>query len=77
MLLPAYDEGEAILHSIEGFLRQEYLRDRCDIIIISNYMSDETNEWFRGLSAKIVKIMEKESTKTNALQKAVKYIENK
>ena len=40
-------------------------------------MSDETNERLRDLSAKVVKITEEKSTKTNALQKAIKYIEDK
>ena len=77
VLFPAYDEDEVILHSVEDFLRQEYPRDKYDIIVISDHMSDETNERLRDLSAKVVKITEEKSTKTNALQKAIKYIEDK
>lgn len=58
VLFPAYDEDEVILHSVEDFLRQEYPRDKYDIIVISDHMSDEMNERLRDLSAKVVKITE-------------------
>ena len=76
VLFPAYKEDAVILHSIEDFLKNEYPRDLYDVIVISDQMSEETNKKLLNLSAKVVEITNSPSTKTNALRKAVEYIDN-
>ena len=76
VLFPAYKEDSVILHSVKDFLKNEYPRDLYDVIVISDQMSEETNKKLLNLSAKVVEITNSPSTKTNALRKAVEYIDN-
>ncbi|WP_304252368.1 glycosyltransferase family 2 protein [Parabacteroides gordonii] len=76
VLFPAYKEDAVILHSVEDFLKNEYPRDLYDVVVISDQMSEETNKKLLNLSAKVVEITNFPSTKTNALRKAVEYIDN-
>lgn len=76
VLFPAYKEDAVILHSVEDFLKNEYPRDLYDVVVISDQMSEETNKKLLNLSAKVVEITNSPSTKTNALRKAVEYIDN-
>ena len=76
VLFPAYKEDSVILHSVKDFLKNEYPRDLYDVIVISDQMSEETNKKLLNLSAKVVEIKNASSTKTNALRKAVEYIDN-
>ena len=76
VLFPAYKEDSVILHSVKDFLKNEYPRDLYDVIVISDQMSEKTNKKLLNLSAKVVEIKNASSTKTNALRKAVEYIDN-
>ena len=76
VLFPAYKEDSVILHPVEDFLKNEYPRDLYDVIVISDQMSEDTNKRLSDLSAKVIEITNSPSTKTNALRKAVEYIDN-
>lgn len=76
VLFPAYKEDAVILSSVKSFLKQEYPRDLYDIIVISDQMTEETNQNLKKLGALVIKVDIPQSTKTNALRSAIQYIEN-
>lgn len=75
VLFPAYKEDSVILHSVKAFFKNIYPRDLYDIIVISDQMSENTNNELKALSAKVVEVTNSPSTKTNALKNAIEYIE--
>nr|WP_129733740.1 glycosyltransferase family 2 protein [Parabacteroides goldsteinii] len=75
VLFPCYMEDEVILNSVNSFFDQEYPRELYDVIVISDRMTEETDQALRDLSALVVKADSPQSTKTNALRRAIRYIE--
>lgn len=75
VLFPCYMEDEVILNSVNSFFDQEYPRELYDVIVISDRMTEETDQALRNLSALVVKADSLQSTKTNALRRAIRYIE--
>lgn len=75
VLFPCYMEDEVILNSVNSFFDQEYPRELYDVIVISDRMTEETDQALRNLSALVVKADSPQSTKTNALRRAIRYIE--
>lgn len=76
ILYPAYKEDKVIINSVQDFLRQAYPRDKYDIIVIADQMKEKTIQELRNLSAKVITVTEKDSSKVYALQTAVNYIDN-
>lgn len=75
VLFPCYMEDEVILNSVNSFFNQEYPRELYDVIVISDRMTEETDQALWDLSALVVKADSPQSTKTNALRRAIRYIE--
>lgn len=75
VLFPAYKEDLVIINSVQTFLKNTYPRDLYDIIVISDQMSENTNTKLTDFSAKVIKVSNSPSTKTNALKNAIEYIE--
>lgn len=75
VLFPAYKEDSVILHSVKAFFKNIYPRELYDIIVISDQISESTNNELKALSAKVVEVSNSPSTKTNALKNAIEYIE--
>lgn len=75
VLFPAYKEDYVIINSVTSFFQQNYPRDKYEVIVISDQMTEKTNQTLRDLSAKIVEINVPNSSKTKALRAAVTYIE--
>ena len=75
VLFPCYMEDEVILNSVNSFFDQEYPRELYDVIVISDRMTEETDRALQDLSAVVVKADSPQSTKTNALRRAIRYIE--
>ena len=75
VLFPCYMEDEVILNSVNSFFDQEYPRELYDVIVISDRMTEETDQALWDLSALVVKADSPQSTKTNALRRAIRYIE--
>ena len=75
VLFPCYMEDEVILNSVNSFFDQEYPRELYDVIVISDRMTEETDQALQDLSALVVKADSPKSTKTNALRRAIRYIE--
>lgn len=77
VLFPAYREDTVIRESVSSFFQQDYPREQYDVYVISDQMTNETNQKLRELSAVVVEINDPKSTKTNALQAATSYIDQK
>ncbi|MDL2264967.1 glycosyltransferase family 2 protein [Parabacteroides sp. OttesenSCG-928-G07] len=76
VLFPAYKEDSVIINSVKSFFGQNYPRELYDIIVISDQMTQATNQALEDLSARVVEISLPNSSKTNALRKAMTYIED-
>lgn len=50
ILVPAYKEDRVIMECVESCLRQDYPRDRYEVVVISDRMEPETNERLSGLA---------------------------
>nr|WP_277467077.1 glycosyltransferase family 2 protein [Parabacteroides sp. PF5-6] len=77
VLFPAYREDVVIMNSVKTFLLQAYPRELFEVIVISDQMTEETNRKLIESSAHVVEINLPNSSKTNALRKAMDYIEEK
>ena len=75
VLFPAYGEDRVIINSIENFLKQDYPADKFDITVISDHMTDETNEKLNRLPVKVLQPVFKKSSKAKALQFAMSHTE--
>lgn len=71
VLIPAYREDNVILQSVCSLLEQNYPKEKYDIIVISDQMQEDTLEKLEMLSIRVVHVLEKDSTKTKALQCAM------
>ena len=71
VLFPAYHEDTVILHSIESFLQQDYPKDSYHVIVISDHMSQETNEQLSKLPITLLQPTFEQSSKAKALQYAI------
>ena len=49
ILFPAYKEDAVILHSVKQFLNQRYPQEYYQVAVISDHMTDETNDQLRQL----------------------------
>lgn len=75
ILFPAYMEDDVIIDSVQSFFKQNYPRELYDVIVISDQMTEETISVLKKTTAKITQILDPMSTKINALQEAIKNIE--
>jgi cellulose synthase/poly-beta-1,6-N-acetylglucosamine synthase-like glycosyltransferase len=76
VVFPAYKEDRVILGSVENFLEQTFPRENYDVFVVSDGMADETNAELERMSAIVIRPEFTLSTKTNALQQAITYIDN-
>lgn len=75
ILFPAYMEDDVIIDSVQSFFKQKYPRELYDVIVISDQMTEETISMLKETTAKVTQILDPMSTKINALQEAIKNIE--
>lgn len=75
VMFPAYKEDAVIIDSVTLFLLQEYPRELYDVIVIADHMRPETLSQLKRLSAQVIEIDINNSTKIQALQKAINYID--
>lgn len=75
VVFPAYMEDRVIINSVNSFLEQSYPRDKFDVFVISDRMTDDTNSVLENAGAIVLKKNFENSTKTASLQEMVKYLE--
>ena len=49
ILYPAYNEDRVIINAVEQFLLQEYPKSHYTVVVISDHMQPETNDYLRSL----------------------------
>ena len=74
VLFPAYHEDAVIIHSIESFLHQDYPKDSYHVVVISDNMSEETNQHLASLPITLLCPNFEKSSKAKALQHAISSI---
>lgn len=71
ILIPAYQEDEVILETVNEFLKQDYPKELYELFVISDRMTDTTNLQLEHLTVNVFKLNGEKSTKTHALQTAI------
>ena len=74
VLFPAYHEDAVITHSIESFLHQGYPKELFHVAVISDNMSEETNQHLASLPITLLCPNFEKSSKAKALQHAISSI---
>ena len=75
ILYPAYKEDRVITHAIEQFLLQDYPKDHYTLVVISDHMQPETNEFLRKLPIKLLTPNFEKSSKAKAMQYAINEVQ--
>lgn len=76
VLFPAYHEDTVIRRSVSAFLRQDYPADHYQLVVISDHMQADTNEWLASQPLTLLQPVFEKSSKAKALQYAVERVEN-
>ena len=76
ILYPAYNEDSVILNSVDKFLYQEYPHDRFQVVVISDHMTDETNDLLRKQPITLLTPVFEKSSKAKAMQYAIEMVGN-
>ena len=76
VLFPAYHEDAVITHSIESFLHQDYPKELFHVAVISDNMSEETNQHLASLPITLLCPNFEKSSKAKALQFATLNFQN-
>lgn len=74
VLIPAYKEDSVIIECARSAIAQRYPRDKYDVVVISDSMTDETNQRLSQLDLKLVVVNFDKSTKVKSLRKAMQEI---
>lgn len=77
VLYPAYNEDRVIIHSVEKFLLQDYPSDLYRVVVISDHMRPETNEYLTKLPITLLTPSFEKSSKAKAMQYAMEQVEEK
>ena len=71
VFFPSYHEDAVIINSVETFLKQDYPKDRYEVVVISDNMSDDTNTKLASLPITLLQPQFEKSSKAAALQYAI------
>ena len=67
ILIPAYKEDNVIMDCVNSCINQDYQKENYDIVVISDKMTDETNEKLNFLSVLNHEVIFENSTKAKSL----------
>lgn len=76
VLFPAYKEDRVIIDTVRSFLNQDYPKDLYEVVVISDHMSEETNEALCRLPVSVLKADYADSSKAKALAFALERIDD-
>ena len=71
ILFPAYNEDSVIINTVEHFLLQDYPKDLYTVIVISDHMLPETNDYLNRLPITLLQPTFEKSSKAKAMQYAM------
>jgi|TARA_B110000967_G_C18872165_1_gene556057 cellulose synthase/poly-beta-1,6-N-acetylglucosamine synthase-like glycosyltransferase len=72
VLIPGYKEDEVIIEVAKLALKQEYSKQLYDVVIIADSFKDDTLNTLKTLPIKLIEVSFDKSTKSKALNKAMK-----
>ncbi len=75
ILYPAYNEDRVIINAVEHFLQQEYPSDLYTLVVISDHMQPETNEYLSRLPITLLTPTFEKSSKAKAMQYAISEVQ--
>lgn len=71
VIIPSYKDDKVIRDSVESVLASEYPSDKIELIVVSDKMEDETNDWLSNLPLTLFTINPEKSSKAYALNFAI------
>ena len=74
ILYPAYKEDKVIINAVEQFLLQDYPKDLYTVIVISDHMQPETNDYLSKLPITLLQPTFEKSSKAKAMQFAIESV---
>ena len=74
VLFPAYHEDAVIVHSVMEFLKSDYPKELYHVAVISDHMTDETNQKLESLPITLLQPVFEKSSKARALQYAIDHV---
>jgi cellulose synthase/poly-beta-1,6-N-acetylglucosamine synthase-like glycosyltransferase len=75
ILYPAYNEDRVIINAVEQFLMQEYPTSHYTLVVISDHMKQETNNYLRTLPITLLTPTFEKSSKAKAMQYAINEVQ--
>lgn len=75
ILYPAYNEDRVIINAVEQFLLQEYPTSHYTLVVISDHMKPETNDYLRSLPITLLTPTFEKSSKAKAMQYAINEVQ--
>lgn len=75
ILIPAYREDAVIVECVDSCLNQNYPPEMYDTVVISDRMSDKTNECLKEMPIILINVYFENSTKSKALNYAMAQLE--
>lgn len=75
ILYPAYNEDRVITNAIEQFLMQDYPTTHYTVVVISDHMKPDTNDYLRSLPITLLTPTFEKSSKAKAMQFAINEVQ--
>ena len=76
ILYPAYKEDLVIINAVENFLLQDYPLTHYTVVVISDHMLPETNDYLRHMPITLLEPVFEKSSKAKAMQYAIEMVES-
>ena len=76
ILYPAYKEDRVIINAVEKFLLQDYPTTHYTVVVISDHMQPETNDYLRQLPITLLEPVFEKSSKAKAMQYAINEVKD-
>ena len=76
ILYPAYKEDRVIINAVENFLLQDYPPTHYTVVVISDHMQPETNDYLRQLPITLLEPIFEKSSKAKAMQYAINEVKD-
>ncbi len=76
ILYPAYKEDQVIVNAVEQFLLQDYSKELYTVVVISDHMQPETNDYLGKLPVTLLQPTFEKSSKAKAMQFAMDHVKD-
>jgi len=74
VLIPGYKEDSVIVEVAEDALKQDYPKEKFDVVVVADSFKAETIEKLKQLPIKVIEVVFEQSTKSKALNKAMEIL---